>query len=157
MAGDNQITIAGNLTDDPELKYTPNGAAVVNFTVAWSPRYKDESTGEWKDGDTSFFRCNAWRALAENVAESLTRGTRVVVTGRLKQRSWETQEGERRSVFEIEADEVGPSLKWATARVEKTSRSGGSSSWSDNNNQASANKAPAPVGVTEETPLDAPN
>lgn len=152
MAGDNQITIAGNLTDDPELKYTPNGAAVVNFTVAWSPRYKDESTGEWKDGDTSFFRCNAWRSLAENVAESLTRGTRVVVAGRLKQRSWETQEGERRSVFEIEVDEVGPSLKWATARVEKTSRSGSGGSWSDN-------KAPAaaPVGASEETPLDAPN
>ena len=151
MAGDNQITIAGNLTDDPELKYTPNGAAVVNFTVAWSPRYKDESTGEWKDGDTSFFRCNAWRALAENVAESLTRGTRVVVSGRLKQRSWETQEGERRSVFEIEVDEVGPSLKWATARVEKTSRSGGGS-WS-----AGAQQNAAPVGVSEETPLDAPN
>jgi single-strand DNA-binding protein len=118
--------------------------------VAWSPRFRDES-GQWKDGDTSFFRCNAWKNLAENIAESLTRGTRVVVTGRLKQRSWETQEGERRSVFEIEADEVGPSLKWATARVEKTSRSGGGGSWADN-------KAAAPAGgMTEETPLDAPN
>jgi single-strand DNA-binding protein len=151
MAADNQITIAGNLTDDPELKYTPNGAAVVNFTVAWSPRFRDEVTGEWKDGDTSFFRCSAWRTLAENVAETLTRGTRVLVTGRLKQRSWETQEGERRSAVEIEVDEVGPSLKWATATVTKASRSQASAAWS------SAAPAGAGAPVSEETPLDAPN
>ena len=149
MASDNQVTIVGNLTDDPELRYTPNGAAVVNFSVAVSPRIRDEA-GNWKDGETSFFRVNAWRTLAENVAESLTRGTRVVVTGRLKQRSWETQEGDRRSVIEIEADEIGPSLKWATAKIERNNRSGGGE-WS----------APAPVVVggaateDEETPLDA--
>ncbi|MEX0833564.1 MAG: single-stranded DNA-binding protein [Actinomycetota bacterium] len=146
MASDNQITIVGNLTDDPELRYTPNGAAVAKFRVAVSPRFKDES-GQWKDGDTSYFAVNAWRALGENAAESLTRGTRVVVTGRLKQRSWENQEGEKRSAVEIEADDVGPSLKWATARVEKTSKSGGSSDWSD--------KVPVGAGkAEEETPLD---
>ncbi len=149
MASDNQVTVVGNLTDDPELRYTPNGAAVVNFSVAVSPRIRDEA-GNWKDGETSFFRINAWRTLAENVAESLTRGTRVVVSGRLKQRSWETQEGERRSVIEIEADEIGPSLKWATAKLERNNRSGGGE-WS----------APTPVAVggagadEEETPLDA--
>jgi single-strand DNA-binding protein len=147
MASDNQITIVGNLTDDPELRYTPNGAAVVNFSVAVTPRIRDDAGG-WKDGDTSFFRVNAWRTLAENSAESLTRGMRVVVIGRLRQRSWETPEGERRSVIEIEADEVGPSLKWATAKVERQGRAGGGD-WS----------APAPVGAGqgsgEETPLDA--
>jgi single-strand DNA-binding protein len=145
MASDNQVTIVGNLTDDPELRYTPNGAAVVNFSVAVTPRMRDEGGG-WKDGDTSFFRCNAWRNLAENVAESLTRGSRVIVTGRLRQRSWETQDGDKRSVIEIEADEIGPSLRWATAKVERQSRSGGD--W-----------APAAVGAgpgnNEETPLDA--
>ena len=146
MASDNQITIVGNLTDDPELRYTPNGAAVVNFSVAVTPRMRDEGGG-WKDGDTSFFRCNAWRNLAENVAESLTRGTRVVVAGRLQMRSWETQEGDKRTVVEIEADEIGPSLRWATAKVERQGRSG-SSDWS----------APVSVGAStgdEETPLDA--
>jgi single-strand DNA-binding protein len=153
MASDNQITIVGNLTDDPELRYTANGAAVANFTVAFSTRIRD-AAGNWTDGDTSFFRVNCWRALAENAAESLTRGTRVVVSGRLKQRSWENQEGEKRSMIEIEADELGPSLKWATARVEKTSRSSSSSSSSGDWGAAVA----APVGGgtdTEETPLDA--
>jgi single-strand DNA-binding protein len=151
MASENQITIVGNLTDDPELRYTPNGAAVVNFSVAVTPRIRDEG-GAWKDGDTSFFRVNAWRTLAENAAESLTRGARVLVVGRLRQRSWETPEGERRSVVEIEADELGPSLKWATAKVEKQGRSGGGD-WSA--------PAPAPAqvgagpGTDEETPLDA--
>jgi len=151
MASENQITIVGNLTDDPELRYTPNGAAVVNFSVAVTPRIRDEG-GAWKDGDTSFFRVNAWRTLAENAAESLTRGARVLVVGRLRQRSWETPEGERRSVVEIEADELGPSLKWATAKVEKQGRSGGGD-WSP--------PAPAPAqvgagpGTDEETPLDA--
>src|SRR5687767_5427146 len=128
MANENQIVIVGNLTDDPELRYTPNGAAVANFRVAVSRRYKDEA-GNWKDGETSYFTVNAWRSLAENVAESLTRGTRVVVAGRLQMRSWETQEGDKLTVVEIEADEIGPSLRWATAKVERQGRSG-SSDWS---------------------------
>ncbi|MEX2101904.1 MAG: single-stranded DNA-binding protein, partial [Actinomycetota bacterium] len=119
MAVENQLTIVGNLTDDPELRYTPNGAAVAKFRVAVSRRVKDDATGQWKDADTSFFSVNAWRSLGENAAESLTRGTRVVVTGRLLQRSWETQEGDKRTVIEIEADEVAPSLRWATAKVER--------------------------------------
>jgi single-strand DNA-binding protein len=145
MASENQVTIVGNLTDDPELRYTPNGAAVVKFRVAVNRRFKDEA-GNWKDGETSYFSVNAWRSLGENIAESLTRGTRVVVTGRLQMRSWENQEGEKRSVIEIEADEVGPSLKWATAKVDRQSRSSGGGDW-----------VPAAVGATadEETPLDA--
>jgi single-strand DNA-binding protein len=130
MANDNQVVIVGNLTDDPELRYTPSGAAVANFRVAVNRRTRDES-GQWKDGETSFFRVNAWRTLAENVAESLTRGSRVVVVGRLRSRSWETQEGDTRSAVEIEADEIGPSLRWATAKPEKTQRSGGGD-WSEN-------------------------
>jgi single-strand DNA-binding protein len=130
MASDNQITIVGNLTDDPELRYTANGAAVANFRVAYSTRIRD-AAGNWTDGDTSFFTINCWRSLAENAAETLTRGSRVVVTGRLKQRSWENQEGEKRTVVEIEADDLGPSLKWATASVTKTSRSSSASSGGD--------------------------
>jgi len=143
-----QVTIVGNLTDDPELRYTPNGAAVAKFRVAVNRRYKDQS-GEWKDGDTSYFTVNAWRTLAENVAESLTRGANVIVVGRLQQRSWETQEGDKRTVIEIEADEVGPSLRWATAKVEKQGRSGGGD-WSASNERVSVG-----VGADEETPLDA--
>jgi single-strand DNA-binding protein len=124
MATDNTVVVVGNLTDDPELRFTPQGVAVANFRLAVSRRMKDES-GQWKDGETSFFRVSCWRQLAENVAESLTRGSRTMVAGRLRMRQWETQEGEKRSVVEIEADEVGPSLKWATAKVEKTSRAGG--------------------------------
>ena len=150
MANDNQITIVGNLTDDPELRYTANGAAVANFRVAHSTRIRD-AAGNWTDGDTSFFTVNCWRSLAENAAETLTRGTRVVVTGRLKQRSWENQEGEKRTVVEIEADDLGPSLKWATARVEKTSRSSSASS----GDWAAAVAAPVGGGANEETPLDA--
>lgn len=127
----NSVTIVGNLTDDPELRFTAQGQAVANFSVAVNRRVRDPQTNEWKDGDPSFFRVNVWRQLAENVAESLTRGTRVVVTGYLKQRSWENQEGERRTVIEIEADEVGPSLRWATAKVEKASRGGGASGGGD--------------------------
>ena len=123
MASDNQITIVGNLTDDPELRYTANGAAVANFRVAYSTRIRD-AAGNWTDGDTSFFTINCWRSLAENAAETLTRGSRVVVTGRLKQRSWENQEGEKRSKIEVIADEVGPSLRWATAEVKKNDRRG---------------------------------
>jgi len=122
---ENSVTLVGNLTDDPELRFTAQGAAVANFRIAVSKRIRDPQTNEWKDGDTSFFRVNVWRQLAENVAESLTRGTRVIVTGTLKMRQWETQEGEKRSVVEVEASEVGPSLKWATAKMEKTSRQSG--------------------------------
>jgi len=122
-AGDTQITIIGNLCGDPELRYTPTGQAVANFTVASTPRFLDKATNEWKDGDSLFLRCNVWRQAAENVAESLTRGMRVIVSGRLRQRSYETKEGEKRTVYEVEVDEVGPSLKNASAKVIKSERS----------------------------------
>ena len=125
MAGETVITVVGNLTDDPELRFTPSGAAVANFRVASTPRIFDRQTNEWKDGDPLFLSCSVWRQAAENVAESLQRGARVVVTGRLKQRSYETREGEKRTVFELDVDEVGPSLRYATAKVTKTQRSGG--------------------------------
>ena len=125
MAGDTIITVVGNLTADPELRFTPSGAAVANFTVASTPRMFDRQTNEWKDGEALFLRCNVWRQAAENVAESLTRGARVVVTGRLKQRSFETKEGETRTVIELEVDEIGPSLRYATAKVNKVSRGSG--------------------------------
>jgi len=125
VAGDTVITVIGNLTADPELRFTPSGAAVANFTVASTPRTFDRQTNEWKDGEALFLRCNIWREAAENVAESLTRGARVIVSGRLKQRSFETREGEKRTVVELEVDEIGPSLRYATAKVNKASRSGG--------------------------------
>lgn len=125
MAGDTVITIVGNLVDDPELRFTPSGAAVAKFRVASTPRYMDRQTNEWKDGDSLFLTCNVWRQAAEHVAESLQRGMRVIVQGRLRQRSYETKEGEKRTVYEIEVDEVGPSLRNATAKVSKTTRSGG--------------------------------
>ena len=125
-AGDTNITMIGNLVNDPELRFTPSGAAVAKFTVASTPRYLDKATNEWKDGDSLFLQCQIWRQAAENVAESLTRGMRVLVSGRLKQRSYETKEGEKRTVFEVEVDEVGPSLRNATAKVTKTTRQGGS-------------------------------
>jgi single-strand DNA-binding protein len=125
VAGDTTITVIGNLTADPELRFTPSGAAVANFTVASTPRTFDRQTNEWKDGEALFLRCNIWREAAENVAESLTRGSRVIVQGRLKQRSFETREGEKRTVEELEVDEIGPSLRYATAKVNKASRSGG--------------------------------
>jgi single-strand DNA-binding protein len=124
-AGDTQITICGNLVDDPSLKFTPQGHAVANFRVASTPRFFDKQADAWKDGDGLFLTCTIWRQAAENVAESLQRGMRVIVQGRLKQRSYETREGEKRTVYEVEADEVGPSLKNATAKVEKAQRSGG--------------------------------
>ena len=126
MAGETVITVVGNLTADPELRFTPSGAAVASFTVASTPRTFDRQTNEWKDGEALFLRCSIWRQAAENVAESLQRGTRVVVSGRLKQRSFETREGEKRTVIEMDVDEVGPSLRYATAKVNKTQR--GSSS-----------------------------
>ncbi len=120
MAGETTLTIVGNLTADPELRFTPNGTAVANFTVASTPRSYDRATGQWVDGDALFLRCTAWAQLAEHTAESLTRGARVIVTGRLRQRSFETREGDKRSVIELDVDEVGPSLRYATATVTKT-------------------------------------
>ena len=125
-AGDTQITIIGNLVGDPELRYTPTGQAVATFRVASTPRFMDRTTNEWKDGDSLFLSCNVWRQAAENVAESLQRGMRVIVSGRLRQRSYETKEGEKRTVYEVEVDEVGPSLRNASAKVTRSSRSGGS-------------------------------
>jgi single-strand DNA-binding protein len=123
-AGDTQITIAGNLVDDPELRFTPAGQPVARFRVASTPRFRDNTSGEWKDGDSLFLTCNVWRQAAENVAESLTRGMRVIVSGRLRQRSYETKEGEKRTVYEIEVDDVGPSLRNASAKVNRVARSG---------------------------------
>ncbi len=124
MAGETTITIIGNITNDPELRFTPSGAAVANFTVASTPRNFDRQSNDWKDGETLFMRCSVWRDAAENVAESLQRGTRVIVSGRLRSRSYETKEGEKRTVVEMEVDEVGPSLRYATAKIAKTSRGG---------------------------------
>jgi single-strand DNA-binding protein len=129
-AGDTTITMIGNLVDDPELRFTPSGAAVAKFRVASTPRYLDKQTNEWKDGESLFLQCQIWRQAAENVAESLTKGMRVILSGRLKQRSYETKEGEKRTVFEVEVDEVGPSLRNATAKVTKTARAGGSGGYS---------------------------
>ena len=145
MAGDTTITVVGNLTADPELRFTPSGAAVANFTVASTPRIYDRQSGEWKDGDALFLRCNIWREAAENVAESLTRGARVIVTGRLKQRSFETREGEKRTVVEVEVDEIGPSLRYATAKVNKASRSGGGGGFGGGSPRSPA-PAPAQAG-----------
>jgi single-strand DNA-binding protein len=122
MAGETVITVVGNLTADPELRFTPSGAAVASFTIASTPRNFDRNSNEWKDGEALFLRCSIWRQAAENVAESLTRGMRVVATGRLKQRSYETREGEKRTVIELDVDEVGPSLKYASAKVNRTQR-----------------------------------
>lgn len=163
MAGETVITVVGNLTSDPELRFTPSGAAVANFTVASTPRMLDKATNEWKDGEALFLRCSVWRQAAENVAESLTRGARVVVQGRLKQRSFETKEGEKRTVFELDVDEVGPSLRYATAKVNKASRGGGGSSFGsggDSGSSASSDdpwSTPAPTtggsAFSEEPPF----
>ena len=126
MAGETTITIVGNLTADPELRFTPSGAAVANFTVASTPRTFDRQSNEWKDGETLFMRCSIWRDAAENIAESLHRGTRVIATGRLKSRSYDTKEGEKRTVIELDVDEVGPSLRYASAKVTKAERGGSS-------------------------------
>ena len=125
MAGETTITVVGNLTADPELRFTPSGAAVAKFRIASTPRTLDRQSGEWKDGEPLFLACNIWRDAAEHVAESLQRGARVIVQGRLRQRSYETREGEKRTVYELEVDEIGPSLRYATAKVQKMSRSGG--------------------------------
>ena len=125
MAGETPITVIGNLTADPELRFTPSGAAVAKFRVASTPRFMDRTTNEWKDGEPLFLSCTVWRQAAENVAESLQRGARVIVSGRLRQRSYETREGEKRTVIELEVDEIGPSLRYATAKVQKMQRSSG--------------------------------
>ena len=138
MAGETTITVVGNLTDDPELRFTPSGAAVANFTVASTPRNFNKQTNEWEDGEAMFLRCSIWRQAAENVAESLQRGMRVVVQGRLKARSYETREGEKRTVFEIDVEEIGPSLKFATAKVNRVSRSGGGGGYSGGGGQPAA-------------------
>nr|Q8KSB6.1 RecName: Full=Single-stranded DNA-binding protein; Short=SSB [Paenarthrobacter aurescens]AAM74937.1 single-stranded DNA-binding protein [Paenarthrobacter aurescens] len=130
MAGETTITVIGNLTSDPELRFTPSGSAVANFTIASTPRTFDRQSNEWKDGETLFLRASVWREAAENVAESLTKGTRVIVSGRLKSRSYETKEGEKRTVIELEVDEIGPSLRYANAKVNRTQR---------NNNQGAGN------------------
>jgi single-strand DNA-binding protein len=141
MAGETTLTVVGNLTADPELRFTQSGAAVTSFTVASTPRTFDRQSGEWKDGEALFLRCNVWRQVAENVAESLKRGNRVLVSGRLRQRQFETKEGEKRSVVELEVDEIGPSLRYAQASVRKVDREGGNSGWGGQ--QSRQNQAPA--------------
>ena len=146
MAGDTVITVVGNLTGDPELRFTPSGAAVANFTVASTPRSFDKNTNEWKDGEALFLRCSIWRQAAENVAESLQKGMAVIVQGRLKQRSFDTKEGEKRTVYELDVDEVGPSLKWATAKVNRTQRSGGGGGGFGGSNGGATSGGGAPAG-----------
>lgn len=155
-AGDTVITVIGNLTADPELRFTPAGAAVANFTVASTPRIFDRNTNEWKDGEALFLRCNIWRDAAENVAESLTRGARVIVSGRLKQRSFETREGEKRTVVELEVDEVGPSLRYATAKVNKTSRGGGGGGFGSNSGGGNFNAGNSGGGRSEQGATEDP-
>jgi single-strand DNA-binding protein len=157
MAGDTIITVIGNLTADPELRFTQSGAAVANFTVASTPRTLDKASGEWKDGEALFLRCNIWRQAAENVAESLTRGARVIVSGRLKQRSFETREGEKRTVVELEVDEVGPSLRYATAKVNKVARgSGGGGGFGGGGGNGGGGSAPADDPWGSAPPAGAP-
>lgn len=138
MAGETVITLIGNLTNDPELRFTPSGSAVSNFTLASTPRTFDRQSNEWKDGETLFMRCSLWREAAENVAESLTKGMRVIVSGRLKSRSYETKEGEKRTVVELEVDEIGPSLRYAIAKVSRTQRSGNSGGFNGGGGQPSS-------------------
>ena len=147
MTGDTILTVVGNLTADPELRFTASGAAVANFTVASTPRAFDRTSGEWKDGEALFLRCNIWRQPAENVAESLTRGSRVIVSGRLKQRSFDTKEGEKRTVIELEVDEIGPSLRYATAKVNRAA--GGSNGGGNNGAGRGGNTGGAPAAVND--------
>jgi single-strand DNA-binding protein len=158
--GDTVITIVGNLTADPELRFTPNGSAVANFTVASTPRILDKATNEWKDGDALFMRCSVWRQAAENVAESLQRGQRVIATGRLRQRSYETKEGEKRTVIELEVDEIGPSLRYAIAKPNKTTRGGAGGGFNGGGGGSDfgggdpwATPAPAGAGLSDEPPF----
>jgi len=151
MAGDTQITVVGNLTGDPELRFIQSGAAVANFTVASTPRTFDRQSNEWKDGDTLFMRCSLWREAAENVAESLTKGMRVVVTGRLVSRSWEAN-GDKRTVMEMQVDEVGPSLRYATAKVTRTPRTGGQGGGGFSGGGQGGGSANAPAGGAANDP-----
>src|SRR5271168_1849514 len=154
-AGDTQITLIGNLVDDPQLRYTPTGQAVANFRVASTPRYLDKTTNEWKDGDSLFLSCNVWRQVAENVAESLQRGMRVIVSGRLRQRNYETKEGEKRTVYEVEVDDVGPSLRNASAKVTRASR-GTASGFGANTGQDASSAgswASSQAGYSDEPPF----
>ncbi|MBV9450077.1 MAG: single-stranded DNA-binding protein [Streptosporangiaceae bacterium] len=149
-AGDTVITVVGNLVNDPELRFTPAGQPVATFRVASTPRFMDRTTNEWKDGDSLFLTCNVWRQAAENVAESLQRGMRVIVSGRLKQRSYETKEGEKRTVYEIEVDDVGPSLRNASAKVNRVARSGGSGGGGYGGQQGGGGGRPAGGGGGQE-------
>ncbi len=160
MAGDTVITVVGNLTADPELRFTPSGAAVASFTIASTPRQFDRANNEWKDGEALFLRCSIWRQAAENVAESLQRGMRVVAQGRLKQRSFETREGEKRTVIELDVDEVGPSLRYATAKVNRTQRGSSSGGFGASGSGGAAAEpsddpwgTPAPAGSSDEPPF----
>ncbi len=162
MAGETIITVVGNLTADPELRFTPSGAPVANFTVASTPRTFDRQSGEWKDGDAMFLNCAVWRQAAENVAESLTKGMRVIVQGRLRSRSYETREGEKRTVFEVEVEEIGPALKYATAKVTRTTGGGGnysgggsSGGWSSQGgqNERSGGADPWAAAQSDEPPF----
>jgi len=143
MAGDTVITVVGNLTADPELRFTPSGAAVASFTIASTPRTFDRNTNEWKDGEALFLRCSLWRQAAENAAESLTRGMRVIAQGRLQQRSYETREGEKRTVIELQVDEIGPSLKYASAKVNRTQRGSGGGGFGASGTEGGGGAAPA--------------
>ena len=161
MAGETTITVIGNLTNDPELRFTPAGAAVANFTVASTPRTFDRNSNEWKDGESLFLRCSVWREAAENVAESLTKGMRVILSGDLKQRSYETKEGEKRTVIELEVQEIGPSLKYANAKVNRTQRSGGQGGQQQTRTQQPAQQdtwaaAPQPSAAWSNGPADPP-
>jgi single-strand DNA-binding protein len=153
MAGETVITVVGNLVDDPELRFTPSGAAVAKFRVASTPRTFDRQTNEWKDGESLFLTCNVWRQAAENVAESLTRGMRVIVSGRLRQRSYETKEGEKRTVMELEVDEIGPSLRYATAKVQKLNRSSSSGGFGSSGGEPDPWSQPAAPPQDSEPPF----
>ncbi|MBE6476648.1 MAG: single-stranded DNA-binding protein [Propionibacteriaceae bacterium] len=152
MAGETQITLVGNLTADPELRFTPSGAAVANFTVASTPRTFDRQTNEWRDGEAMFLNCSVWRQAAENVAESLTKGMRVIVQGRLRARSYDDREGNRRTVFEVQVDEIGPSLRYATARVTRTPSGGGGGNWSGGGAQSSYGGGQQQSGYQQQAP-----
>ena len=159
MAGETTITVIGNLTADPELRFTQSGAAVANFTVASTPRQFDRNSGEWKDGNALFMRCSLWRQAAENAAESLSKGARVIVTGRLEQRSYETKEGEKRTVVELQVDEIGPSLRYATAKVNRMTRQGDGGGYSGGGGRQQApqedpwGSAPPAGGYPDEPPF----
>jgi len=156
MAGETTITVIGNLTSDPELRFTPSGSAVANFTIASTPRTFDRQSNEWKDGETLFLRASVWREAAENVAESLTKGMRVIVSGRLKSRSYETKEGEKRTVIELEVDEIGPSLRYANAKVNRTQRSGGQGGGQASGGTWGGNQPSTAPGAPQDDPWATP-